>query len=116
MIIGSINMRVILNINKKGYIHGLTQVCETPEGFQAIKEMHPEDTFIIEGMFSQMLYDELIEFLAFMGWDTTALAIAIKYQEANYMPAPDEQDEIFDEMVEQYLEKMADEWELRHCH
>lgn len=109
-------MKVILNINKKGYIHGFVQVCETPESFQAIKEMHPEDEFIIKGIFSQMLYEELTEFLAFMGWDTTDLGIAIKYQEANLMPVQDKQDMIFDEMIEQYLDEMAEQYELRHCH
>ena len=109
-------MKVILNINKKGYIQGFTQVCETPEGFQAIKEMHPEDEFVIEGMFSQMLYDVLTEFLAHMGWDTTDLGIANHYQDENFMPVQDEQDMIFDEMIEQYLDEMAEQYELRHCH
>ena len=41
-------MQVILNVSMPSCIKQGVQYCSTPEGFMSIKQMHPEDEFIIQ--------------------------------------------------------------------
>ena len=61
-------MRVILDIHGNCCIQGNEQHCNTPEGFASIKEMHPEDTFIIIDEDSWDKYEDFTDFLDAMCW------------------------------------------------
>lgn len=50
-------MKVVLNIYCECFINGDEQHCNTPEGFIAIQEMHPEDHFVVENEESQKALD-----------------------------------------------------------
>lgn len=86
-------MKVIFDITKSGCIAYGVQYCETVEGFQAIKESHPDDTFEVANMFSQLLLEEFTEFLAFMGWSANDWWISNGYNKEDFIPIQDEKDE-----------------------
>lgn len=61
-------MKVVLNIYAKSMFANGVQVCSSPEGFESIMEMHPEDEFIIEDEDSWNRYEDFLDFLESMGW------------------------------------------------
>lgn len=86
-------MKVVLDSVRKGYIIYPVQFCETVEGFQRMREDHPEDTFIVADSMAQMMLDEFLVLLAFMGWKTEDWWISNCYDKENFMPIQDEKDE-----------------------
>ena len=89
-------MKIVLNLNKKSGITYGVQYCETVEGFQEIKESYPDNTFIVADMFSQMLLDEFLDFLEFMGWTAQEWWQSEGmggFTSKNFMPIQDEKDE-----------------------
>ena len=78
-------MRVILDITAHSSIMHHVQVCETPEGFQRMKEEHPEDSFIVRNSMSQMMLDEFLKLLTFMGWKAEDWWISNAYSKENFL-------------------------------
>ena len=60
-------MKVILNIHTPSCIKQGVQYCSTPEGYESMREMHPEDNFEIADEDSLDKWDTLIAFLEVMG-------------------------------------------------
>lgn len=64
-------MRVILDVHTNSRIAGGVQYCSTPEGFESIREMHPDDEFIIKDNDAWNRYEDFTDFLEAMCWKTS---------------------------------------------
>lgn len=72
-------MKVVLNIYTKPCIKGGVQYCNTPEGFESIKDLHPEDEFVCENEDSWDAYKLFLEFTEFMGFNSREFFAAMQY-------------------------------------
>ena len=61
-------MLVVLDLSASCCIKGEVQYCNTPEGFASIKEMHPDDEFVIKDESSWDKYEDFTDFLDALGW------------------------------------------------
>jgi hypothetical protein len=99
-------MKVVLNIYAtRKFVAGGIQMCNSPEGFESIMEMHPEDEFIIEDEDSWNKYENFLDFLEVMGWKASDyFAITQTMDDLAALEAELELEAMYDEIM---IEELA---------